>query len=567
MNKDQLARARKLKEEISNWYPDRPPGEKSLLSPQYSQWISGLDFKKLEEATVGLRAVPRILTELLYTHNGDFSRLSVMKMASLIRWRGGNISGRVTKDKSESLARQWQEMSVNSDLLRQRASDFHEKEQSGRTSRRARSQGASEADGDCTSEAGGSGDESDMEHVTEKHLTLIGREFRDKEWRDGEPEIYRVLHVGWCLDYEVVVAYYADASKPAPNSMLGVDYSEADELLTADWVIFCDGMTGEPPSEADSSCETLAEFQMDHRHVSLVGQTFTDTEEDEVFQIHEVKIFCYKGKDIVGAFCHKPDDSMPYNDDTWFPAEELVLAPWAQWHGDFSPDCGTGDTNELFSDLELFAWQNPRCTSITGGEGDHHFDLPVVELGREEQCLAVSAHVLRYNERRHMTFHNSVTVTLKGGNGERSHLERERDLSTDIAVVFEGRDGPFRVRFLDIASEDDSVYVIGTKLYTISQLPPNLQLRLNIDFDKSHELVESTNPEVYDLHEAVGFVRVNATSTIKDKAENSICHQEAAFVDDDDVADWKLSEVPKERAELKKATADPNSTATKRRRQ
>ena len=105
MNKDQLARARKLKEEISNWYPDRPPGEKSLLSPQYSQWISGLDFKKLEEATVGLRAVPRILTELLYTHNGDFSRLSVMKMASLIRWRGGNISGRVTKDKSESLAR------------------------------------------------------------------------------------------------------------------------------------------------------------------------------------------------------------------------------------------------------------------------------------------------------------------------------------------------------------------------------------------------------------------------------------------------------------------------------
>ena len=79
-------------------------------------------------------------------------------------------------------------MSVNTDLLRQRASDFHEKEQSGRTSRRARSQGASEADGDCTSEAGGSGDESDMEHVTEKHLTLIGREFRDKERKDGEPE-------------------------------------------------------------------------------------------------------------------------------------------------------------------------------------------------------------------------------------------------------------------------------------------------------------------------------------------------------------------------------------------
>ena len=51
-----------------------------------------------------------------------------------------------------------------------------------------------------------------------------------------------------------------------------------------------------------------------------------------------------------------------------------------------------------------------------------------------------------------MTFHNSVTVTLKGGNGERSHLERERDLSTDIAVVFQGRDGPFRVRFLDQGS-------------------------------------------------------------------------------------------------------------------
>merc|ERR1719198_2534267 len=113
--------------------------------------------------------------------------------------------------------------------------------------------------------------------------------------------------------------------------------------------------------------------------------------------------------------------------------------------------------------------------------------------------------------------------------------------------------------------------ILGTSSapnYTIfTQLPPNLQLRLNIDFDKSHELVESTYPEVYDLHEAVGFVRVNSTSTIKDKAENSICHQEAAFVDDDDVADWKLSEVPKERAELKKATADPNSTATKRRRQ
>lgn len=83
-----------------------------------------------------------------------------------------------------------------------------------------------------------------------------------------------------------------------------------------------------------------------------------------------------------------------------------------------------------------------------------------------------------------MTFHNYVTVTLEGCKGERSHVKRERGLSTDTAVVFQICDGPFRVRFLDIASEDDLVYIIGTKLSTISQVPAELQLLLLLLFTR-----------------------------------------------------------------------------------
>ena len=47
-------------------------------------------------------------------------------------------------------------------------------------------------------------------------------------------------------------------------------------------------------------------------------------------------------------------------------------------------------------------------------------DLPVVELGREEQRLAVAGQVLHFAERRHMAFHSSVTLILEAGNVERS---------------------------------------------------------------------------------------------------------------------------------------------------
>ena len=47
-------------------------------------------------------------------------------------------------------------------------------------------------------------------------------------------------------------------------------------------------------------------------------------------------------------------------------------------------------------------------------------DLPVVELGREEQRLAVAEQVLHFAERRHMAFHSSVTLILEAGNVERS---------------------------------------------------------------------------------------------------------------------------------------------------
>ena len=96
-------------------------------------------------------------------------------------------------------------------------------------------------------------------------------------------------------------------------------------------------------------------------------------------------------------------------------------------------------------------------------------------------------------------------------------------------------------------------------MYSITELDDRLsnKLRATADFDDAHELVESTNPELWSLEEAIGVVTVMSTAAYRTKPSNhaeSCFHQGRWFVDNDDRTGWKLSTTPKERIVLHEET-------------
>ena len=92
-------------------FPEKPPEERSLLAPKFSNVISALTFEELKVATVGARAVPLIIKTLVEVYDFDAKHLGPMKLASLIRWREGTINGSKTfharRDMTALLQGEW----------------------------------------------------------------------------------------------------------------------------------------------------------------------------------------------------------------------------------------------------------------------------------------------------------------------------------------------------------------------------------------------------------------------------------------------------------------------------
>ena len=139
-----------------------------------------------------------------------------------------------------------------------------------------------------------------------------------------------------------------------------------------------------------------------------------------------------------------------------------------------------------------------------------------------------------------MTFYESARVII----GENDlNLTRIRSLEEDTALVFHHDDGNhYRFRVEDFMTDDgdNTVYVMGTYLYSLDQLKGGgLAEQYGRGFSDL-ELIEGTELQAIALTEAVGFVPVISTEQFnRSKESESRCHQGSAFVDDDDDRPWK----------------------------
>ena len=102
---------------IIDWRKDKVGKERSLLFGAYTNPLLKLKFEDLKEATSGNAAVPGILHRLYQRDKGDWSKVGVRKLRTLIlRW-GGELNGRVTKEREAELRSIWEKLKPPEDEL------------------------------------------------------------------------------------------------------------------------------------------------------------------------------------------------------------------------------------------------------------------------------------------------------------------------------------------------------------------------------------------------------------------------------------------------------------------
>ena len=82
-----------LQRRLEGWRPEQSGKACHLFYAAHAKALARLTFKKLTDATTGTAAVPAILKEVFDKHGGEVVKLKVMKLATLVRWRGGVIEG------------------------------------------------------------------------------------------------------------------------------------------------------------------------------------------------------------------------------------------------------------------------------------------------------------------------------------------------------------------------------------------------------------------------------------------------------------------------------------------
>ena len=128
MNNDDLEKARALKAKINSWRPEKHGNERSLFFGAYTSALEKIQFEDLKEATSGEAAVPRILNHVYQVLKGDWGRLGLMKIRTLILWAKGEVRGRVTKKRDAELRGAWSDIMPTDDELRLEAAKYTGKE-------------------------------------------------------------------------------------------------------------------------------------------------------------------------------------------------------------------------------------------------------------------------------------------------------------------------------------------------------------------------------------------------------------------------------------------------------
>lgn len=91
-------RGRQLQHDVLTWRPLSDVSdvhERSLLSANMTGATQAIRFKKLPPASNSTEVIRGLVTALVEKHGGLFSELKVKAMATLLRWRGVAVTGRL----------------------------------------------------------------------------------------------------------------------------------------------------------------------------------------------------------------------------------------------------------------------------------------------------------------------------------------------------------------------------------------------------------------------------------------------------------------------------------------
>lgn len=459
-----------------------------LLEPRYDVKMKNMTFETLAPAYVGEAAVPRIAAALLGDHSGSFSALGVKKQASLIVHFGGDVHGRVVQARQIELESQWNSMDVSIEKLREEAKK-HEFDS-------AASALQAKDDGVLVSMEDDSAQGALKKLPVPQPSDLVGNAiemvFKGIISEGGKEELFwlygEVMEVS---DGSVTLAGGSKIKKGCVLVAWDTRLYAKDDPDAVSWV---------PVLDENYGCSTQDGWMQVEKRSAI--ELSSDGENGEVEGL--VDELFVEEEEALGKAC---DEALP----------------------------------------EVSTRGDPALVEVPDGS-------------EEADCFSLTAKALPLSTRGGMMFLREVELTLDGGIGARVAIQRRRDLDVDQVLLYDEDDGPvLRVRVDDVLRErvnedgvPGEVYILGSPMYSITELDKRIssKLRANVDFDDAHELVESTNPELWSLEEAIGVVTVMSTAAYRIKTGNEVesyFHQGRWFVDNDDRAGWKLSETPKER--------------------
>ena len=564
------------------------PKERSLLAPDHENQLQNLQLVKYSEPTRGANATARILKTLLATHNDDFSKirgvesLGVNAIAALVKWAGGNYSGRATNARRSELSEKWADLVRRQGEVRVREKAAECQDEVTVTERNGGVGDYEEEDEEeDEEEQGGDGVDAD-------HRALMGREFSDLTSDLGDSTLRVVEVVSTAAG---VMARVHPSDKPLPANVSELEEVPADDLCDSDTFEWTDGLPGRASVAAAHQTadegqgqdevhigvgQVQAQLEPSEEEAAVEGKSFTDAD-DPASVSNPLTIYAVRSTPlppnhpkvhlgyIIAAHCHYSDTlPLPHEQasDIWYPVEELLSDPSITWCDGFTPQT---KISERFADLELAAL-HAQVASVGHGDGEGEEESErepaVVEVtGEGVDCLDSTARVLPYNDRRRCKFFEEVTVTLSvgapGGGGEEEEetrvLRRLRDFGDDTAlVIIDGEGEVSTVRPDDFVQDSDGdVWVVGCCMYSKGDLPHAFVSKLPFQFDGERELVEGINSSQWLLADVVMFRRVVASRELAEEVD--CCHQLNHFVDDDPNRVWKLAS-PKERP---KESPDP----------
>ena len=357
------------------------------------------------------------------------------------------------------------------------------------------------------------------------------------------------IEAGGKTEYRFCVCYEDSAScfLNCPQQMISDDMSKAmqktdnHESTTGDWLMYDDGAG-----------------RLGHAGENLV-KVLVDAAEKIT---HSKKATSYsggcRGSEFVAAhMVVSGEDAPPVSErESWnfVPADELLAAEWAKWHGP--------------SPALLFARSTLAGASLVADDSTDEagkLELALIEIPDSDSVSALheTSIAIPYRIRKDLHFHPSVSITLDGGRGATLMISRIRDLAEDSALVFHISNKKVLFRAEDFFTDSNgTVMVWGCNLYTYAQLLETGTERGDFPsgFDFNHELIEGTFPGMLPLVDVCGFMKVVMSSRYRNTGKGDQLHQEDSFVDDDGTP-WKF--VPRK---MRSGPENSNESTPKRRK-